>query len=65
MIKLRFPVTQHIGWWNPATVMRFESKRGPKRKKEKKPMFCNLEAYFSSCYFFIIPLPLHLKDEFR
>jgi hypothetical protein len=36
MIKLHFPVTQHIGWWNPATVMRFESKRGPKRKKEKK-----------------------------
>ncbi len=40
--------------------------RGVQRgKKKKKTMFCNLEAYFSSCYFFITPLPLHLKDEFR
>ncbi len=43
--------------------MRFESKRGPKKKK--KNMLHKLETYFSSCYFFINPFPLHFKMIFR
>jgi hypothetical protein len=27
--------------------------------------FVNWKAYFSSCYFFITPLPLHFKDDFK
>jgi hypothetical protein len=45
--------------------MRFESRRGPKRKrKNKKTHFVSWKAYFSSCYFFITPFPLHFKDDF-
>ncbi len=44
--------------------MRFESKRGPKRKKKKKKKFYKLKVYFSSCYYFITPFPLNFKDDF-
>jgi len=36
--------------------MRFENKRGAKRKERKKKtkhVFSSWKAYFSSCYFFI------------
>jgi hypothetical protein len=40
-------------------------KVGPKRKKEQnKNRFVSWKAYFSTCYFFIIPFPLHFKDGF-
>jgi hypothetical protein len=41
--------------------MRFESKRGPKKKKN---MFCKLESKFFSCYFFITLFLMHFKDDF-
>jgi hypothetical protein len=44
-------------------VTRFESRRGPKKKK-KKNLFVSWKAYFSSCYFFIVHFPLHFKDDF-
>jgi hypothetical protein len=43
--------------------MRFESKRGLKRKRKKT--FCKLESFFFSCYFSITPFPLHFKDDFQ
>jgi hypothetical protein len=46
-------------------VMRFEIRRAPKRRKKgKKTYFLSWRAYFSSCYFFIIPFPLHFKGDF-
>jgi hypothetical protein len=29
----------------------------------KEPRFVSWKTYFSSCYFFIIPFPLHFKDD--
>jgi hypothetical protein len=46
--------------------MRFESKKGAKEKKKHTHThthFVSLKPYFSY-YFFIIPFPLHLKDDF-
>jgi len=31
---------------------------------DKKKCFVSWKAYFSSCYFFITPFPLHFKDDF-
>ncbi len=44
-------------------MMRFENKRGPKKRKEKTHSV-SWKAYFSSCYFFTIIFPLHFKDDF-
>jgi hypothetical protein len=44
--------------------MRFESRRGPKQKKWKKMCFISWKLYLFSCYFFIIPFPLHFKYDF-
>ncbi len=44
--------------------MKFESRRGPKKKKGKKIFFVSWKAYFSSCFFFIAPFPSHFKDDF-
>jgi hypothetical protein len=44
--------------------MRFESRKGLKRKKKEKIVFCKLESLFLFLLFFIIPFPLHLKDDF-
>jgi hypothetical protein len=45
--------------------MRFEIKKGSKEKgKKKKKHFVNQKAYFSSCYSFITPFPLNVKDDF-
>jgi hypothetical protein len=35
-----------------------------KKKKRKKTHFVSWKAYFPSCYFFITPFHLHLKDDF-
>jgi len=43
--------------------MRFESKRGQKKKNEM--CFVSWKSYFSSCYFFIIPFLLHFKDDLK
>jgi hypothetical protein len=44
--------------------VRVESKKGPKRKKTQKMCFASWKAYFSYCYFFITPFPLHFKHDF-
>ncbi len=44
--------------------MRFESKRGPKKKKKKENVFCKLESLFIVLLFFITHFPLHFKDDF-
>jgi hypothetical protein len=45
--------------------MRFEIRRGPKRRKKKeKKGFVSWKAYFSSCYFFINAFPWQIKDDF-
>jgi hypothetical protein len=46
--------------------MRFESRRCPKKRKEKKrkeTCFVSWKTYLSSCYFFIIHFPLHFKYD--
>ncbi len=43
--------------------MKFESRRGLKKKK-KKNVFVSWKVYFFSCYFFITPFPLHFKNDF-
>jgi len=43
--------------------MRFEKRRGLKKKK-KKMHFVSWKAFFFSDYFFINPFPLHFKDDF-
>jgi len=43
--------------------MRFESRRGSK-KKEKKTNIVSWKAYSSSYYFFNTPFPFHFKDDF-
>jgi hypothetical protein len=45
-------------------VMKFESKRGAKRRKKKKTHFVSWKAFFFSCYFLVAPFPLHFKDDF-
>jgi hypothetical protein len=35
-----------------------------REEKGKKTYFVSWKAYFSSCYFSIIPNPLHSKDDF-
>jgi hypothetical protein len=37
---------------------------GVQRQEKKKSVFVSWKAYFSSCYFFITPFPLHFKDDF-
>ncbi len=46
--------------------MRFENKKGPKRKKKKKKnAFCKLESFcFFLYYFFISSFPFDFKDDF-
>jgi hypothetical protein len=44
-------------------VRSFES-RSKEKKKQNKNRFMSWKAYFSTCYFFIIPFPLHFKDDF-
>jgi hypothetical protein len=45
--------------------MRFEYKRGPKRRGgEKKNTFDKLKNLIFFLLFFIIPFPLHFKDDF-
>jgi hypothetical protein len=41
--------------------MRFESKRGPKREKEGKKMFCKLDSLFIFLLFFSIVLFLYIS----
>ncbi len=43
--------------------MKFESKRGPKKKNRKKTCFVKWKVYFSY-YFIITHFPLHFKDGF-
>jgi len=45
--------------------MSVESKRGQKKTKKKKMRFVSWKAYFSSCYFFTNPFPLHHKDDLQ
>jgi hypothetical protein len=33
-------------------------------EKRKETCFVSSKDYFSSCYFFIIPFPLHFKNDF-
>ncbi len=40
--------------------MRFENRRGPKRKKNKR--FVRCKAFFFFWFFFIIIFPLHFKE---
>jgi len=47
---------------NFETLKEREAQRGGPKKK--KTYFVSWKAYFSSCYFFIIAIPLHLKDKF-
>jgi len=54
----------HLEWIKNKKVMKFESMMVLKRKKKKQMCFLNWKVYFSSCYFFIIYFPLHLKDDF-
>ncbi len=41
--------------------MRFKKKKRSKEKGKKENTFCKLKSFFFSCYFFIIPFPLHSK----
>jgi hypothetical protein len=43
--------------------MRFETK-GSKEKNKKLNLFCELESFFFSYYFFITRFPLHFQNNF-
>jgi len=43
--------------------MRFKKGEVQREEKRKKTHFVSWKAYFSSCYFFIIPFPLHFTDD--
>ncbi len=46
--------------------MKFEIKRGPKKKKKKRKNLCFIswKVYFFSFHFVITPFHLHFKDDF-
>jgi hypothetical protein len=43
--------------------MKFEV-GGVQREKKEKMCFVSWKVYFSSCYVFITPFPLHFNDDF-
>ncbi len=43
--------------------MKFENRRGPKKKKTNKTCFVSWKTYFSYYYYFISHFPLHFKDD--
>ncbi len=43
--------------------MKFESRKGPKKKKGNRMSFVSWKTYLSYYYSFITHFPLHFKDD--